>query len=280
MFKRTSFAALAIAISTTLPAFSQVPDAQTVVATVNGQEITLGNMIVVRRGLPEQYQSLPDDVLFQGILDQLVQQTVLSQNAGEPDLATRLLIENESRAMIASSVIEKIAAEPVAEEAIQAAYETRFADLEPGREFNASHILVESVEEAEALIAELTEGADFAELAKEKSMGPSGPNGGLLGWFGTGMMVKEFEDAVVELEVGNTSGPVKTQFGWHVIMLNDSRMQEAPSLDMMRDELTAELQNSNIEKRIADLTSAADIDRMEDSEIDAALLRNFDLLNN
>ena len=141
----------------------------------------------------------------------------------------------------------------------------------PGKEFNAAHILVETEEEAKALKAELDGGADFATLAKEKSVGPSGPNGGDLGWFGVGMMVKPFEDAVVGLEPGQVSDPVQTQFGWHVIKLNETRDAAAPSLDEKREELEGELRSAAVESHVRELTEGAEIVKMVDG-IDPAIL--------
>ncbi len=140
--------------------------------------------------------------------------------------------------------------EALTDEVLQAAYDEKFADAEPTKEFNASHILVETEDEAKTLVTELEGGADFAELAKEKSTGPSGPNGGELGWFGAGMMVKEFEDVVMGMEVGAVSAPVQTQFGWHVIRLNETRMKDAPPLADVREELADEVQQQIIEETL------------------------------
>ncbi len=176
----TKLAASALALSLSLPAMAQdAPTADTVVATVNGEEITLGHMIVTRASLPEQYHQLPATVLWEGMLDQLIQQSVLANSEGTTESkGIQLSLENERRAMLAAEAITKIAEGSVDEAAIQAAYEENFANAEMGQEFNASHILVETEEEAQAIAEELRGGADFATLAKEKSTGPSGPNGG------------------------------------------------------------------------------------------------------
>lgn len=273
----TIMGACALALGLALPALAQDVDQNTVVATVNGQDITVGHMIVLREGLPEQYQSLPDDVLFDGILEQLVQQTVLSQKADEPGPVVELQLENEKRTLLAGTAMKSLIDDQMTDEAIQTAYDEKFADAEPTKEFNASHILVESEDEAKALVTELEGGADFAALAKEKSTGPSGPNGGELGWFGPGMMVKEFEDAVIGMEPGTVSAPVQTQFGWHVIRLNETRMQDAPPLEEVRAEIADELQQKLIADTLATLTDEAEITRNE-AEIDPAIIRNLDLV--
>lgn len=270
----------AAALALTVPAFADghaTVTADTVLATVNGTDITLGHVIALRERLPEQYQQLPDDVLFQGMLDQIIQQQILA-DATEKTKAIEIGIENESRAYIASQEIERLSTQPLDEEALQAAYEAEYGNAEAAPEFNASHILVETEEEAIALVAELEGGADFADLAREKSTGPSGPNGGQLGWFGPGMMVPSFEEAVAGMEDGAISAPVQTQFGWHVIKLNESRQQEVPGLEQVRTELEEAVRSSAVEAALASLTEAAEVTRTE-VEIDPALIRNQDLLS-
>ncbi|EAP81264.1 PPIC-type PPIASE domain protein [Sulfitobacter sp. NAS-14.1] len=253
--------------------------AETVVATVNGTDITIGSMIIARATLPEQYQQLPPEVLFKGILDQLVQQTALSQDFdGEVPKRIEMALENERRQLIAGEVIEKAMAQDVTEEELQAAYDEAYADAEPTEEFSASHILVETEEEAQAVKKELDEGADFAELAKEKSTGPSGPAGGTLGWFGPGMMVPAFETAVAALEVGAVSEPVETQFGWHVIKLDDKRQKEAPKLEDVKDELETQVRQVKAQTLIEKTTEAADVDRSAADSIDPSVLTNLGLL--
>ncbi|SDY35275.1 peptidyl-prolyl cis-trans isomerase C [Jannaschia faecimaris] len=268
------------ALALTTPVFadghSEVT-ADTVLATVNGTEITLGHVIALRERLPAQYQQLPDDVLYQGMLDQIIQQQILA-DAAETTKVTEVGLANEMRAYIASQELDRLAAQPVEEEAVQAAYDAEYGDAEAAPEFNASHILVETEEEAIALITSLDDGADFGELAREKSTGPSGPNGGQLGWFGPGMMVPSFEQAVVDMEPGTVSAPVQTQFGWHVIKLNETRQQEIPALEQVRSELEELVRSAMVEAALAELTQAADVTR-EDVEVDPTMIRNQDLLS-
>jgi peptidyl-prolyl cis-trans isomerase C len=256
---------LGAAMAAGLAQAQDTPTAATVLATVNGTEITLGHVIALRGRLPEQYQSLPDDVLLDGILEQLIQQTVLAQSMeGEIDARLTATLENERRTLLAGERLQRVTEQEVTDEALKEAYEARFADLLPENEYNASHILVATEDEAKALIAKLEAGADFAELARENSTGPSGPNGGDLGWFGAGQMVKPFEDAVLGLAVGEVSAPVETQFGWHVVKLNDMRTKAAPTLDEMREELAMDLQRQRIEQELDRLTAEATITRRED----------------
>lgn len=268
----------ALAFGLAMPLAAQ--DADTVVATVNGTDITLGHMIVLAQRLPEQYQQLPDDTLFEGVLEQLIQQTALGQQIGEMDKRTELILENERRALTAGQVIDKAAEQPVDEESLQAAYAAAYAQEGGAPEYQASHILVETEDQAKELVTELEAGADFATLAREKSTGPSGPNGGELGWFGEGMMVPEFEEAVKVLEVGEISPPVKTQFGWHVLVLTDTRQTEAPTLDDVREELANEIRQEAMKDMIEGVVADAEITRPEAGTFDPALLRQADLVSN
>lgn len=276
----TFLAPLAFAVSLALPVAAQdTVDADTVVATVNGTDITIGHMIVARATLPEQYQQLPDEVLFTGILDQLIQQTALADTfSGDLPRRVTLSIENETRSLTAGEVVEGIMANPVSEEDLAAAYAEQYTSAEPEEEFNASHILVETEEEAKAIKEMLDGGADFAETAKEKSTGPSGPGGGSLGWFGKGMMVPTFEAAVLEMEPGSVSEPVKTQFGWHIIKLNETRKSEAPALDAVREELELQLRQTRVQSEIEAVAAAAQVDKSAAEGIDPSILKNTDWL--
>lgn len=257
-------AAALTALALAVPAAAQddAPDLATVVATVNGDEITLGHMVAARSNLPQQYQQLPDDVLFDALLDQLVQQTLLSQSQDELTGIAEMTLENERRLLGAAQAVEDVVNTAVTDDALQALYDERYADAEGGTEFNASHILVESEEEAQEIIAEIEAGADFAELAEARSTGPSASAGGELGWFGAGAMVAPFQEAVETLEPGTVSeSPIETQFGWHVIRLNETRTADAPTLDEVRGELSEELRQSAVSARVEELEGAAEIDR-------------------
>jgi peptidyl-prolyl cis-trans isomerase C len=276
----TFLASAAFSVILALPVVAQdTPNRDTVVATVNGTDITLGHMIVARASLPEQYQQLPDEVLFAGILDQLVQQTALADSF-EGDLPARavLSLDNETRSLTAAEVLEKVMSAPLDETTVLNAYEEQYAGQDAGDEYNASHILVETQEEANAIKEELANGADFAKMARERSTGPSGPGGGSLGWFGKGMMVPSFEEAVVALAPGAVSDPVETQFGWHVIKLNETRKTQAPALEEVREELELQLRQILAQTTIEDITAAANVDRSGSEGIDPSLLKNLDWL--
>ncbi len=240
--------------------------AETVVATVNGTDITLGHMVALRDTLPDQYKTLEDAVLYKGILDQLVQQTTLEQAAaGKVSKRDTLTLENQRRGYVSAIELQQVVDTAVTDESIQAAYELRIKDLVPGMEYRASHILVDSQEKAAELKTQIDGGTDFAELAKANSSDGSAANGGDLGWFGLGMMVKPFEDAVVGLKVGDVAGPIETQFGWHLVKLDETRIASAPSLDDLREELASEIETKALQVHIDALTASATIVRPGDA---------------
>lgn len=277
----TFLAPAALAVALAMPAHAETPTRDTVVARVNGEEITLGHVIVAHAALPQQYQQLPPAVLYDAILGQLVQQLTLKQSAtAEPPAYVGLSLENERRSLLAAEVINGILEGAASDADIAAAYAAKYPDGIGADEFNASHILVATEEEAQAVKAELDGGADFAETAKTKSTGPSGPNGGQLGWFGAGAMVPEFEAAVMSLEPGQVSEPVQTQFGWHLIVLNETRKSEAPKLEDVREELAAEIRQAAVQARLDELTAAATIEKPEIDGLDPAVLTNIDMVRN
>ena len=276
--------AAALSLSVALPAAADTHDSVdpgTVLATVNGQDITVGHLIALQARLPKEYQELEDGALYAGMLDQLIDQTVIAQSlSADPETDTdriRLMLANERTALLANLALEQVATAPIEEDALKAAYDEAFAEVEPTPEFNASHILVETEEEAKAIIEALEGGADFAETAKEKSTGPSGPRGGELGWFGAGQMVPEFEAAVMSLEPGAVSAPVQTQFGWHVVKLNETREKGAPTLEEVRPQIEDQIRQKRVQEHLGGLREAADVVRPE-VDLPASVIRRTDLL--
>ena len=283
MFTRPRFLTSAIIASLLVlapPALSQdEPTAATIVAKVGETEITVGHMLALRSGLPPHYDQLPDEVLFDGILDQLIQQTLLMQMVeNDPNLLSQLRVENERRAILASEAIRGVMDLPIDENALQAAYAEKYAGQSADTEYHAAHILVATEEEAKEIVTKLDGGANFADLAKTLSTGPSGPNGGDLGWFGPGVMVEPFFDAVIALEPGGISQPVQTQFGWHVINLIESRATDVPTLEDVRESLTEELRQEAFDDLIAEREAQTEIDRSGVDGIDRAIIKSTDIL--
>ncbi len=283
----TSFSRINVALTAALmlgtPTLAQAePTRDTVIATVNGTEITVGHLLAAKDTLPEQFRQMPAESLFQPLVEQLIEQTAIMQDA-EDTLTPRerIAFENEQRAFIANAALTRAAEAALTEENIDEAYTafvTEFDGREPAPEFNASHIIVETEAEAQELRALLDDGADFAELAREHSMDGAAEGGGSLGWFGLGAMIPAFEEAVQSLEVGEYMGPLETEFGWHLVLLNDTRMSQAPALEEVREALEADLQREAAQAELTRATEAATIERAYE-DLDPSILMRDELLD-
>lgn len=270
MLLRTALATF-LASAIALPLAAQ--DADTVIAKVNDTEITLGHMAAMKMGLPPEMAQIPSAELWDLMLDQMIRQAAMAEQ-GEATMTPRdeAALAIDRRAYLAGAAIERLADFEPTDEEIQAAYEKAFPADAPVTEYDADHILLQTEEAAKAVIEELEGGADFAKLAEERSVDTaSGLNGGDLGWFTRDRMVAEFGDAVAEMEKGSVSSePVQSQFGWHVIKLNDSRVQEPPALADVREPLIQQIRRDKVEAEIEKITKAAKIERTEG--IDPTLL--------
>ena len=251
---------------------------KTVLVSVNGEDITVGNVISFQSRLSDQYQSMEDSVLFDGILKQLIQQTILSQKVNIHSDRIKYALENQTRAFLSTELVGNLSETEVIESEIESLYVKFSTDIERKKEYNASHILVETETEAEELLLRLKSGADFSELAKTYSTGPSGAQGGNLGWFGQGAMVPTFENAVIKLKIDELSVPVQTQFGWHLIKLNDVRKTPVPTIEEVRKELITEIKKKKIDFEMSKIIDSADV-IYSDLEIDPKIIREVSMLN-
>lgn len=251
---------------------------KTVLVSVNGEDITVGNIISFQSRLSDQYQSMEDSVLFDGILKQLIQQTILSQKVNIHSDRIKYALENQTRAFLSTELVGKLSEIEVIESEIESLYVKFSTDIERKKEYNASHILVETETEAEELSLSLKNGADFSELAKTYSTGPSGAQGGNLGWFGQGAMVPTFENAVIKLKIDELSVPIQTQFGWHLIKLNDVRKTPVPTIEEVRKELITEIKKKKIDFEMSKIIDSADV-IYSDLEIDPKIIREVSMIN-
>ena len=271
--------ALLILFFSSTQVFGEEYKAGLVLAEVNGKNITLGHVIAAVAKLPSEYNTLEADYILEGVLNQIVKQEIMAQILDESEKFIEVSLENEIRSIRAKYSIEKLMEGFPVNDQLLAAYETATETIQSSEEFNASHILVESEKEALKILNSLKAGSDFSKLAQEKSTGPSGPNGGQLGWFGPGQMVPEFEAAVLVLEIGNISQPVKTQFGWHLVKLNDRRVKALPTFEEMKPELVQQLSQARIDQLLKIETDKS-IVKILDTKIEPSLIRNLNLLKN
>ena len=251
------------------------------VATVNDQTIYLDEVMQVAENLPEQYRRQPLDTYFDQLIDEVVNTRLAATAAKEDGLDKDPLLQRAiaiaTNRILAEAYMAVEVREMVTEEEIKDAYDRFVSDADSREEVSARHILVDTEEEAKGLITKLSEGADFAELAKEFSTGPSGPNGGALGYFGRGQMVPDFEVAAFNLEIGTyTSAPVQTQFGWHVILLEDKRTAQPASLEEMREQIGTALSQQALARLIEEMRADATIEArsFEDVRADAIAQRD------
>lgn len=270
MFKRTA-SAFALVAALTAPAFAQ--DADTVVANVDGTEITLGQMAAMKLSMPPEMAQMPAAEIWTVLLDEMVRQAAIA-NLGEKELSAldRSFLANQRRDYLVRAVMERVANFEPSDEEIQAAYAKAFPADKPIVEYDADHILLETEEAANAVVEELNKGGDFAKLAAERSVDPgSAQNGGDLGWFTADRMVPEFSEAVATMEPGSTStAPVKSQFGFHVIKLNEKRDMTPPELTEIRDALIQQIRRDKVAAEIDRIASEAKVERVEG--IDPAVL--------
>lgn len=265
------------------PAVAEVtgaPRADSVVAVVNGEAITLGQMIAMKEGLQGGAGDLPDVALWDLMLDQMIRQTAVAQvTAQSLTPRDRAMLELDRRGYLSAATLERVAKPEPTEEELRAVYDAAFGSGDsPKTEYSAAHILVATEDEAKAVAEELAGGADFAAVAAEKSTDNSAANGGDLGWFTAEMMVEPFAKAVEALEPGQVSAPVQSQFGWHVIRLNETREQTPPEFEQIREQLATQVRRNRVDAEIERLVSAASIEKTEG--LAPELLNRTELLDN
>jgi len=241
-----AFALAAIA----LPAAAQLkplaPAGDPVVAKVNGQEIKRSDVSVAIQNLPTQYQSMPFEALFQPVLNRLIEGHLLAGAAekakvgDEPDVKRRVAFARDR--ILQDVYLNREVEKGLTDAKLRAFYDKQVKEQPPAEEVRARHILVKTEDEAKAALAEITKGADFAEVAKKRSTDGSAAQGGDLGYFTADQMVPEFSKAAFELKKGEVSkAPVKSQFGFHLIKVEDKRTQKMPTFEESKDELRSAL---------------------------------------
>lgn len=233
------------------------------IASVNGTYISKETLETLEKDIQQRShgQKFPKKQLVEELIQRelLVQDAKLKKLEQSAEVAERINMATRSL-LSQASLQDYLKSNPVTDEEIKAEYDKEAAKTS-GIEYKARHILVKQESEAKKLIAELISGADFKALAKKHSTGPSGPQGGDLGWFVDGQMVESFSKAVIALKKGAfTKEPVKSQFGWHVILREDSRKQIPPPFDTIKEQLRPALQQQKIQKMLESLRQQAEIE--------------------
>ena len=242
------------------------------VADVNGEAIYLEEVMRLAEKLPTEYRQRPLESYFGGLVDDVIDSRLAAVAGAESGLSENpdvsRLMEVAAMRVLAEAWIAEQVNEAITEDALTATYKLFISDNGSREEVKARHILVPEEATARAIIEKLTGGADFAEIAKTDSTGPSGPNGGDLGYFARGAMVPTFEAAAFELEPGSfTPEPVQTQFGWHIIKVEDKRVATLPSFEEMVPQLRQNLLNQTLGQILEKLRASAQINRRSFEDI-------------
>ncbi|MDR6294072.1 peptidyl-prolyl cis-trans isomerase C [Inquilinus ginsengisoli] len=247
------------------PATAAPADADPVAATVNGQPILRSEVLEAINGLPQQYRQMPVEMLVPLMAEQVATARLVADKGiadglqNDPEVKGRL--ETAERRIIQDVWLQRQIKARITDQVIQDAYKKYLADNPPQEQVKARHILVDSEDKAKDLIKKLEGGAKFEELANTNTTDPSGKeSGGDLGWFAKDQMVPEFADAAFKLEKGKyTTTPVKSQFGWHVILVEDKRTLPQPTLDEVKPQLEEQLSQSLVPQIIAEVKKGATI---------------------
>ena len=247
------------------PAPSLLPPPNTLVARVDGTELHLSDVEAAQQSLPPQVQKMPLAQIYPMLLERLVDGTLIAE-AGrkqhlEQDPELQLRLKRYEDRLIQEAYLNQAIKAAETDDQLKARYQALAKDKAGQEEVHAEHILVKTEDEARSVIAELDKGADFGELAKKYSTDSSSSSGGDLGYFKHGDMVKEFADAAFALPAGKyTTTPVKTEFGWHVIKVEDHRVSTPPSFEESRQEVSQLVARDAVDAKLKQLRSAAKIE--------------------
>ncbi|WP_367717788.1 peptidylprolyl isomerase [Nitratireductor sp. GISD-1A_MAKvit] len=235
-----------------------------VVATVNGMDITEGDLAVAGEEYGAQFGNLPEPQRRAALLSGMIEIRLLAAQAEEKGLDEsekfKSRLDFMRKQALHAAFIEEVVNASVTEEDVRASYDKQVADTPPVNEVRARHILVKEKEEAEAIIKQLDEGGNFEEIAKEKSTDGVASKGGDLGYFSSGQMVPEFEKAAFAMNPGEYSKePVETQFGFHVIKVEDKRAKQPPAFDAVKDRVRSVLVREKYVEQVSALRDAAEV---------------------
>jgi len=247
------------------PAAAEAPAVEgVVIAIVNGTPITQSELDVYtgqRKPPNNAPEANSEEVIMKELVAlELMRQEGISKGLDKQPKVIATLDQQQRTALAGAAIQEFMTNNPISDEDAMKLYDEQMGS-KSNTEFKARHILVKEQAEAEAIVELLDKGGDFSELAREKSTGPSGASGGELGWFTDGQMVKPFSEAAAKLEKGQyTKVPVQTQFGWHVIILDDSRESTPIPFDDVKDRIKMLLVNQKLQQHVETMRSAAHIE--------------------
>ena len=244
---------------------------------VNGKTIKFGSAIIAFSKIRQNNVRFDEKTIYSQIIQQLINEELLSQNVDKENQLTLLAIEHEKRSAKAAQMVSRVLKNFPNDELVNSAYKNLSDQFKGSLEYNASHILVEDEDKAKAILKDIKEGKEFEILAKENSIGPTGKNGGNLDWFDLTSMVPEFSTALMVLSEGDISQPVKTKFGWHLIRLNKTREKIIPELEDVKDQLVQNLRQKKINDYLSSLAENSEINFLG-KDINSQEITNMQLL--
>lgn len=258
-----------------VPAVQAAEEADRVLATVDGEEIRDSNVMKLYKTLPAQYKQAPLAFIKGQLVEQLINMQLISKAASAAKTAESQIYKDRlaeiTVQLLQDTFLTKFVADEVTDDLIKAEYDKFVADFPKTEEMKARHILLKEEQQAKDVIKLLDEGGDFAKLAAEHSTGPSKTSGGDLGYFVKERMVPQFSAAAGALEIGKYTGePVKTQFGWHVILLEDRRAAPPPTLAEKKAEIGKQITNDKVSALMAALKDKSNIVIIQAEEAPAA----------
>ena len=233
--------------------------ADTPFVEVNGKIIKFGSAIIAFSKLQQRNVKFDESTVFSQIVQQLVNEELLSQKIDKENKLTLLALEHEKRSAKAAQMVSKILKNFPNDELVNSAYKNLINELKGSLEYNASHILVKDEDQAKTIRKDIDNGKNFEALAKEHSIGPTGKNGGNLNWFDLASMVPEFSTALMVLSEGDVSQPVQTKFGWHIIKLNETREKKIPEFKRIEAQLRQNLRQKKINDYLKSLSENSEI---------------------
>ncbi len=264
-----SMAVCGVALSAHAQTAAPTPAADPVVARVNGEELHRSDVTRMVAQLPPQVQQMPIEMIYPAVIDQLVSGKLVASAGYKAKLADSVEVKDEVKRAeeraVQRAFIQKEMKSRITPKALDEAYQAYLKQNPPQDEVKAAHILVEKEDEAKAIIAELAKGGDFAKLAKEKSKDSvAAQQGGDLGYFTKDAMVEPFAVAAFAMAKGEVSKePVKTQFGFHIIKVEDKRTQPAPTLDEVKPQLEQTLSKDLVTALVEELRGAAKVETFQ-----------------
>jgi peptidyl-prolyl cis-trans isomerase C len=266
--------AFALAALLIAPAIAKAQDSDALIARVNGVEIHQSDLALAEDEVGASMPQMAPDQKREYLITYLTDVVILAQAADKQKIGDRDDVKRhlafEHNKVLMEALLQDTGKAALTDDAMHKVYDEAVKQMPPEEEVHARHILVPTEAEAKDIEDQLKKGADFATLAKEKSKDPGAADGGDLGYFTKEQMVPEFSDAAFKLEKGQISDPVHTQFGWHIIKVEDKRTKPTPTFDQVRSQIESFVAHKAQAEMVENLRKSATIERLDQPPAAAA----------